>query len=259
MNTPVFLTSKSLNHPSIRHGFFTRLGGVSQGLQDDSHDDLAVSYHTGLEIDEVTINRTRVQEAFGAKFVSAKQVHGAKVINVKRDWDPLNPPVADGLVTSQRALGIGVLTADCVPVLFADITAGVVGACHGGWRSLREGIIEATIAEMEKKGGLRERIIAVIGPCLGIKSYEVSHDFPANFKGTLKHYRSLFIPSENPEKLMFDLPLAANGFLKQAGLEKIDILDFDTLTNKDRFFSHRRATRLGQPDLGRQISIIAVN
>ncbi len=257
MTCPTFLSAPNLQHPQLRHGFFTRLGGVSQGLQDQGRDDLAVGLHSGLPLVEVLENRRRAEQAFGLPFVSARQVHGAEVVTVTAPWGPGAAPPADGLVTTQTDLGLGVLTADCVPILLADARARVIGACHGGWRGLKAGIVEATVAAMVALGAQRPQIQAAIGPCLGGQSYEVGREFPEHFEGLIPH-ATLFQPAANADKVLFDLPAAVRAFLDLAGLAAPTALDQDTFQHPRWFFSHRRATRAGERDQGRQISLIAL-
>ncbi len=259
MTRPTFLCSPNLQHPRLRHGFFTRLGGVSQGLQDQGTGDLAIGLHSDLPLGEVLENRRRTQQVFGLPFVSARQVHGAEVVTVTAPWVAGAGPTADALVSAKAGLGLGVLTADCVPILLADVGAGVVGACHGGWRGLKAGVVEATVAAMAALGARRPQIKAAIGPCLGPQSYEVGHEFPEHFEGLIPQAATLFKPGASADKVLFDLPAAAKAFLVSAGLPAPTVLDQDTFRHSRLFFSHRRATRAGERDQGRQISLIALN
>ena len=258
MIQPRFLTAPNLQHPRLCHGFFMRGGGISQGLQDRGRNDLAVGFHTGLPFAEVLENFRRVEGVFGHPFVTAHQVHGVKVEIVHAPWPAGRGPIADALVTTIPGLGLGVLTADCVPILLADTDQGVVGACHGGWRGLKAGIVESTVAAMVSVGANRSQIQAAIGPCLGPNSYEVQYDFVQNFAKVTSDAAVLFRPGPSSNKRFFNLPMAAKLLLQKEGLNRLFTVEKDTFSNSSLFFSHRRATLTGDRDQGRQISLIAL-
>ena len=257
---PKSLTAPILANPKITHGFFSRRGGVCQGLQDGQTNDLSAGFSPMTDPGSIQENRRRVAHEFGHPFVTAKQVHGAEVLTVTEPWDPLDDVrEADGLVTTQRKLGLGILTADCGPIVFADLDQGVIGACHAGWRGVKAGVIDATVRAMVDLGARRGRILAVLGPCMGRMTYEVGLDFPDNFKGALDHHRSYFRPAVARDKLLFDMPRAIRSKLEDAGIRRPHLMDRDTYIEKADFFSFRRATHNKEADYGRQISLIALN
>ena len=259
MTAPHFLTADCLHSPRLSHGFFTRQGGVCPPLQDHRAQGLSAGFSAQANPKDILENRRRIEGVFGLPFVTAQQVHGAKVLFVDAPWDPLNQPrEADGLVTNQPGLGLGILTADCGPVLLADLRAGVIGACHVGWRGLRAGVIEASLNAMIALGAMRSHICAALGPCIGPLSYEVDLDFPDHFSGVLADHRSFFTPSLQQGKLLFDLPRAISAALGASGIRQPEILPYDTFTQTHDFFSYRRAQYERQADYGRQISLIAL-
>ena len=259
MVVPHFLTSQILNHQGITHGFFTRQGGVCQGLQDGMANDLSAGYSDDVDPKSITENRRRIENEFGLPFVTAKQVHGAEVLTVTEPWDALKTPKeADGLVTNQPGLALGILTADCGPILLADPEMQVIGACHAGWKGVKAGVIQATVAAMVALGAQRRQIRAALGPCMGRVSYEVGMAFPDNFTGVLPHHRSYFRPGVSRDKLLFDMPRAIATTLEEAGVRRPEILNRDTYVEKDLFFSYRRATLNKQASYGRQISLIGL-
>ena len=259
MSEPLVLRSPALDDSRLRHGFFTRVGGVSQGLQDGKRDDLALDFRPELPPQEVRENRARAAAAFGAPFVTAQQVHGASVLSVTDLWDAQTAPrQADGLVTDRKDLGLGILSADCAPILFADLEAAVIGACHAGWRGLQAGVIDATVQAMVALGARPAQMRAVLGPCLGRLSFEVSLDFPDEFATVLPRHRAYFRPAVRRDRLLFDMPRAVGSLCEAAGLPRLQVLDLDTYTQRDRFFSYRRATHAQDGDGGRQISLIAL-
>lgn len=259
MVVPHFITSQTLSDQGIHHGFFTRQGGVCQGLQDGMANDLSAGYSDDADPESITENRKRIENEFGLPFVTAKQVHGADVLTVTEPWDALeDPKEADGLATNQPGLALGILTADCGPILFADPEMQVIGACHAGWKGVKAGIIQATVAAMVALGAQRRQIQAVLGPCMDRVSYEVGMDFPDNFTGVLPRHRSYFRPGVARDKLLFDMPRAIATTLEDSGIRKPEILNRDTFVEKDLFFSYRRATQNGQASYGRQISLIGL-
>ena len=257
---PTALTAPVLEHSKITHGFFMRHGGVCQGLQDGRVNDLSAGFSPKVDPESIQENRRRIVHEFGYPFVTAKQVHGARVLTVTEPWDAWQAArEADGLVTVERKLGLGILTADCGPILFADPEKGVVGACHAGWKGLKAGIIGATVRAMVDLGGRTGHIIAALGPCMGRMTYEVGLEFPDYFDDVLEHHRSYFRPAIARDKLLFDMPRAIRAKLEHTGVSRPHMVDRDTFTDRDNFFSYRRATRNGEADYGRQISLIALN
>ena len=238
----------------VPHGFFGRRGGVSQGLVAG----LNVGWGSGDDRDTIAENRRRAVEAVmpEARLVTVHQVHSAKVVEAG-DWPEENRPQADALVTDRPGLLIGILTADCAPVLLADREAGVVGAAHAGWRGAATGVVEATVDAMERLGAQRTRIAAAVGPCIGARSYEVDHAFAERFLAA-DPASELFFSDGPAGKPHFDLEAFVVTRAAAAGLLSMEALGADTYGRPDRFYSYRRATHHGEPDYGRQISLIGL-
>lgn len=239
----------------VAHGFLGRRGGVSTGL----HASLNVG--TGSTDDPATIadNRRRATEAVlpGARLVTLYQVHSADAVAVIEPFEERLRPHADALVTDRPGLAIGILTADCAPVLFADREAGVIGAAHAGWKGALGGVTDSTISLMEALGARRERIAAAIGPCIARASYEVDDGFLRRFAGADPANERFFAGSRAGHH-QFDLEAYVASRLAAAGLTRIEALGLDTYADPERFYSFRRATHRGEPDYGRQISIIGI-
>ena len=207
------------------------------------------------------MNRAVVARALGVaegQVVTAHQVHSAEAIEVTAPWAVDARPKLDGLVTRTKGLAIGVLTADCGPVLFADVEAGLVGACHAGWKGALIGITDATIVLMEKLGAKRERMVAVLGPTIGQESYEVGPEFPQAFLNQSADHSRFFKPSLKEGHHMFDLPGYLMMRLKQAEVGVTRNLSLDTYSDEAQFYSYRRATHRGEKDYGRLMSAIAL-
>ena len=245
------ITHTLLEHDSLRHGFFTREGGMSSGL----YGSLNVGIGSGDDPKKVQQNREIVAEHFGTDtdhLMTCFQVHSREVVTVDTPGAPRAE--ADGMVTNTPGLVLGILTADCAPVLFADTEAGVIGAAHAGWKGALRGVLDNTIDAMEKLGAVRTRIHAVVGPCIGPESYEVGQDFIEEFiRQDSSHIR--FCHEHKDGGVAFDLP----GFvLARLALINVDAVwtGDDTLTDEQRFFSYRRKTLRGEADYGRQISAI---
>jgi YfiH family protein len=242
-------------HRRVRHGFFTRQGGVSAGL----YSSLNCGFGSGDERAAVAENRARVAGALGGPadgLVTVHQVHGTAVAQVDRPWRPDAAPKADALVTRTPGVVLGILAADCAPVLLADAEAGVIGAAHAGWRGALAGVVEAAVAAMEQIGATRARIVAAIGPCIGAASYEVGADFADRFIAEDAANRRFFTQGRVPDKRQFDLPGYLAGRLAGVGLARVDALGLDTLSDPARWFSYRRSCLAHEPDYGRQISAI---
>lgn len=252
---PESITAPALQAmPGIAHGFFTRRGGVSDGL----YASLNCGPGSADKPENVAENRRRVAAALGAAtLASLYQVHGRDVITVDEGYDAGTRPKADGMVSRQRGVALGILSADCTPVLFADSEAGVVGACHAGWRGALAGITDATLQAMLALGADRNRIRAAIGPTIRQASYEVSEPFRSAFTAADTANQDFFGPGKRPGHWQFDLPGYLARRLERAGVAFAD-LGLDTLSDSDRFFSYRRITLAGEPDYGRQISAIAL-
>lgn len=234
---------------NIPHGFLGRSGGVSTGTLTG----LNCGWGSGDDRESIAENRRRAVGAVlpEARLVTVHQVHSAEVVEAG-DWPDDNRPHADALVTDRPGLLLGILTADCAPILLADAQAGVIGAAHAGWRGAVAGVAEATVAAMERLGARRERIAAAVGPCIAQRNYEVDHAFAERLG---PEYERFFTdgPAGKPH---FDLESFVVASLAAASVTRIEALGLDTYAAPDRFFSYRRATHGGEPDYGRQISLI---
>lgn len=241
----------------IRHAFFGREGGVSQGL----YASLNCGFGSSDEKAKVAKNRALAMECLGIeaeRLVTPYQVHSPDAIAVSAPWRDGETPRADALVTNQAGLAVGVLTADCAPVLLADPRAGVVGAAHAGWRGALAGVLESAVAAMEGLGARRENILAGIGPCIGKGSYEVGPEFPEPFLAQDEQNGEFFAPAKRAGHLFFDLKGYAARRLALMGLGDVQALPCDTLSEEDRFFSYRRSCLRGEADYGRALSAIAI-
>jgi YfiH family protein len=250
LQTPEFVTHPAINVP---HGFFTRRGGVSQG----PYASLNASLSGGDDVAHVTENRARVAAELGVcadHLVGLRQVHGTETVTVNAPWPAGAGPAADALVTATPGIAIGVITADCAPVLFQDRHANIIGAAHAGWRGAAAGILEATAAAMAALGA--RHIVAVIGPCIGQDSYEVGPDLYDAITPTLPGAAKFFRPGRRPDRWQFDLAGYCVARLQAAGLQAVHALGLDTLPDSERFFSHRRRTLSGGGNIGHQISAI---
>ena len=238
----------------IRHGFFTRIGGVSDGL----YGSLNCGYGSGDEAARVTENRARVAGRLAVepeRLVTLYQVHSPTVVAVGRPWATGEAPEADAMVTDRPGLALGILTADCVPVLFADAEAGVVGAAHAGWKGACAGVVAATVAAMTRLGARPERMAAAIGPCIAQSSYEVGPEFPGRFTPADAGF---FVPAPRPGHFLFDLAGLVEGRLAACGIPAVRRCPNDTAAEEEHFFSYRRATLRGEPVYGRGISVIVL-
>lgn len=274
MTSPI--TDTLLEHPAIRHGFFTREGGVSTGIFASLNVGLGSSDDAG----NVKENRARVAAYFDApteRLLTCYQVHSPDVVTLglkalggdkqealarvrgglaqtqQTTQDDVRP-TADAMVTDIPSLVLGILTADCAPVLFADPAMGVIGAAHAGWKGALGGVLENTITAMETLGARRASMRVVIGPCIGPNSYEIGPEFEARFIEENEAYERFFAENDNGKRC-FDLPAFVRGRLALAGVDA-HWCDHDTLGDTDRFFSYRRKTLQGEQDYGRQVSAI---
>jgi YfiH family protein len=242
------LTSKLLDLPGVRHAFFTRRGGVSEGL----YESLNVGAGSNDDPIHVAENRRRAAAHLGGTLVTAYQVHSAVAFGVEGAW-PGGPPEGDAIVTKTPGVICGALAADCAPILLADAEARVVGAAHAGWKGALGGIAEAAIERMEALGADRRRIVAAIGPCIGPGSYEVGPEFQARFVQADVGNARFFQPGD-ADRFMFDLPAYVLDRLHKAGVDRAEWIGQDTCADADQFFSNRHAFHRGDADYGRLLS-----
>lgn len=259
------LTIGSLNEqPGIRHGFFTRNGGSSQGIY------ASLNCGFGAEDDDadtVTGNRQAALTTLSPEathLVTVYQCHSAEAVVVDSPWAPQDAPRADAMVTNEPNLALGILTADCVPVLFADAEGGVIGAAHAGWRGALTGVLDATLSAMQTLGAQSSRITVGIGPAIAQRSYEVGPEFPAAFLDQDKENETFFCPAQRDGHFFFDIKGYVARRLAQLGLRDVHALPCDTYAEEERFFSYRRACHRnetgshGKIDYGRGLSAICL-
>ncbi|MCW6508124.1 peptidoglycan editing factor PgeF [Lichenifustis flavocetrariae] len=246
-----------LNYPRVGHAFFMRHGGVSEGIY--------ASLNGGVgskdSRDAVMENRRRMAEAIGVapdRFLVPFQVHSNLAIAVDRPWAEDERPQVDGIVTRTPGLAIGVTGADCGMVLFADPQGGVVGACHAGWKGALNDVAGATISTMLGLGARRDRIVAVLGPTIAQKSYEVGPEFVARFTDIDPKFSRFFKPSVNEGHSLFDLPGFIGMRCRAAGVGLFENTDRDTYSDEESFYSYRRATHRGEADYGRLVGVIVL-
>lgn len=240
---------------AARHGFFTRAGGVSEGI----YRGLNVGLGSKDERERVEENRARVARWFSVtpdRLATLHQVHSPDVVLVDETYDGARPQ-ADAMVSVTPGMVLGVLSADCGPILFCDPEARIVGAAHAGWKGALYGVLESTIAAMERLGAKRENILASLGPSIGRHNYEVGPEFVERFLAVDKDYGCYFTPSAKADHAMFDLPGLTTQRLTDAGVTA-ENLDICTYPDEDRFFSYRRTVHRQEPDYGRQISAIMI-
>ena len=254
---PTPITTPALDAaPGIGHGFFTRSGGVSAGL----YKGLNVGIGSNDDPQSVRANRARVAESFGLapdKLVSPHQVHSADAVIVDHPFGPERPR-ADAVVTKTPGLLLGILTADCGPVLFADSRNRIIGAAHAGWQGAVNGILESTVEAMETLGAQRDDIVAVLGPTISQKNYEVGPEFVARLTSLDADNNRWLVPSEKPDHAMFNLPGYIVRRLANFGVSA-QWTGHCTYGDEDSFFSYRRTTHRREPDYGRQISAICIH
>lgn len=241
----------------IRHEFFTREGGVSGGI----FASLNCGLGSGDDIDCVRENRARAASRLDVRapaLLSLHQVHGRDVVAVDAPWQEGARPKADAMVTKRSGIALGILTADCAPVLFADDDAGVIGAAHAGWRGLLAGVIEATLQAMVQLGARAERVAARVGPTIGRESYEVGPEFPAPFLAADPANARFFRPALRPGHHMFDLSAACVARLAAAGVAAASASTADTCRDAALYFSYRRSVLTGERDYGRGLSAIVL-
>ena len=253
----MFIQAPALaSQPGIRHAFFTRQGGVSDGIYASLNGGIGSSDEPA----KVQENRRRMAEALGVEHdavISVYQVHSPDAVIVEGPWRGERPK-ADAMVTAMPGLALGITTADCGPVLFADEEARVIGAAHAGWRGAVTGVLESTLTAMERLGARREKIVAVLGPTISQNAYEVGPDFIRRFTEEAPGHGRFFKEAERPDHAMFDLPGFIGGRLEAAGIGAFTNLGLCTYSDEDRFFSYRRTTHRKEPDYGRLISAITL-
>ncbi|MDO8876178.1 MAG: peptidoglycan editing factor PgeF [Pseudolabrys sp.] len=243
--------------PDIRHAFFTRTGGVSQGVY--------ASLNGGVgsqdSPEQVAENRVRMALALGVapeRFLTPYQIHSPDVVVADSPWTTHTRPRADAIVTREPGLAVGVSTADCGPLLFADDKARVVGAAHAGWRGAFTGVIDATLAAMEKLGADRSNITVALGPTIRQANYEVGPEFVERFLAADADNARFFSDAARAGHAMFDLTGYIAARVQQAGIVKFDDLGLCTYAEPELFYSFRRSTHLNEPDYGRHINAIAL-
>jgi YfiH family protein len=241
----------------VQHAFFSRRGGVSGGL----YASLNCGYGSGDAEENVAQNRRIAMDQLGltaGRLATCYQVHSAKVVAVERAWVRGQAPRADAMVTRIAGIALGILTADCAPILFHDPVAGVIGAAHGGWRGALSGIGEETIAMMVASGAERDRIRAAIGPCISRNSYEVGPEFPERFSGADAASMSYFAPAPRAGHFLFDLPGYIECRLARSGVGMVQRTGYDTFAEDALFFSYRRSCLRSERAYGRGLSVIVL-
>jgi polyphenol oxidase len=241
----------------IRHAFFTRGGGVSPGI----YASLNAGVGSNDDPQHVAANRARMAASLGVapeRFLTCYQIHSPDVVVADTPWSAQARPRADAIVTDRPGLAIGISTADCGPVLFADPQARIVGAAHAGWRGALAGVTDATIAAMERLGADRARIVAAIGPMIRQPNYEVGPDLMERFIAADPANRRFFVPSDREGHFMFDLAGYVAGRLAAAGIGAVEDLGACTYADPEQFYSYRRMTHRGEADYGRHINAIVL-
>ena len=244
--------------PGLRHAFFTRAGGVSDGLY--------ASLNGGIGSNDdpanVAENRRRMAAQMGVApghFLGVHQIHSSDAVVATGPWQGGSRPRADAIVTRSEGLAIGVTAADCGPVLLVDPNARVIGAAHAGWKGALAGVVEATVAAMEELGAKRDNVVAALGPCIGHRSYEVGPEFVAAFAAAGDDTARHFARSRRAGHSMFNLNAYVAERAARAGIGRFEDLRLDTYADERRFFSYRRATHRKEPDYGRLMSVIVMN
>ncbi|HEX3675528.1 MAG TPA: peptidoglycan editing factor PgeF [Rhizomicrobium sp.] len=249
------LILKAKDLPEAAHGFFGREGGVSTGI----FASLNCGPGSGDDLAAVQTNRERVREALAAvHLVTLYQVHSADAVIVNAPWEMGKGPHADAMATATRGIALGILTADCAPVLLADTQAGVIGAAHAGWKGAFTGVIGSVLAAMEKLGADRQRVCAAIGPAISQANYEVGPEFHDRFHDADQDAGRFFALSDRAGHFRFDLEAYVVHRLREAGVGAVEGVFRDTYSQDTEFFSFRRATHRGETGYGRQISAIAL-
>lgn len=249
------IKADNLNDPRLAHGFFGRPGGISTGV----YAGLNCGPGSGDVRDAVLENRRRAMDALGGPtLVTCYQVHSAACVTVTAPWQTGEAPHADAMVTTKQGIALGILTADCAPVLFADAEAGVIGAAHAGWKGAIGGVTDSTLAAMEALGADRARIAAAIGPCIAQASYEVDGAFRSRFLDAAPSNDAFFTAGQRDGHFHFALESYVAQRLADAGVSDIARIGRDTYADSDAFFSFRRATHRGEKDYGRDLSAVTL-
>ena len=252
------MTAEILNAPrELRHAFFTREGGVSAA----PYDSLNCGYGSGDDRGRVSENRARALRLAALhpdSLVTAYQTHSTRVAVVEEPPPAGQWPRVDAFVANRPGITLGILTADCAPVLLADPDSGVIGAAHAGWRGALDGVVGETVAAMARLGARPQRIAAAVGPCIGKDSYEVGPEFPGPFLAQGAARARFFRPAARAGHFLFDLAGYVAALLAEAGVETIEVLPFDTCADPERFFSWRRTCHEGGTAYGRLLSAIAL-
>ena len=252
----MFCASTLESCDSVRHGFFTRQGGVSKGM----YGSLNCGLGSRDDAESVRQNRALVAETLGVpagRLLTLYQIHSATAVIVDKPWNG-EAAEADALVTRTPGLAIGALTADCAPILLCDPQARVIAAAHAGWRGALSGVAEATIAAMEELGAKRERVVAVIGPSISQRAYEVGSDYVDRFLAEEPASEAFFMTDESSGEPHFDLSGYVAERLSRAGVGSVSDLGLCTYCDETRLFSYRRSQHHGEEDYGRQISAIVL-
>lgn len=249
------LQSQALLHGSVAHGFFGRQGGASDGI----YASLNCGYGSGDDSVSVCENRTRVATWLGTReeqLITLYQIHSADALHVTAPWPRTAPPKADAMATTLRGVALGVLAADCAPILLSDHQAGVIGCAHSGWKGAIGGVAESVVRMMEQLGATRARIHAAVGPCISQPSYEVGPEFLARFVEEDVENKRYFVSSPREGHWQFDLPGYVTARVKATGIGAVETLNMCTYEHNDAYFSFRRTTHRGETDYGRNVSAI---
>lgn len=254
----MILHSSNLQSQAVSHGFLGRTGGVSEGI----FASLNCGPGSGDGRPHVIENRRRalaeLSTGANAKLLTLYQIHSPDAVIVTEPWEIGEAPRADAMATNMCGVAMGILTADCAPVLFADINARVIGAAHAGWKGAFGGVVESCIASMEHLSATRANIAAAIGPCISQANYEVGAEFLARVRDVNPQNERYFVPSDKPDHFRFDLSGYVASRLAEAGIENVETISACTYADEVDFFSYRRATHRGEPDYGRQLSAIVL-
>lgn len=243
--------------PGVRHAFFERAGGVSEGL----YSSLNCGYGAKDPAANVSTNRKRALGALDLdadRLVIPYQVHSDQAMVVQRPWTREDAPKVDAMATREPGLALGILTADCVPVLLADAEARVVGGAHAGWRGALNGVLQAVVDAMVSLGAAPRRIVAGIGPAIGADSYEVGPEFPGAFLAEAESNRVFFRPAARRGHFLFDIKGYVEHRIRATGVSVVETTSYDTCAETERFFSYRRACLRQEPDYGRGLSTICL-
>lgn len=257
VSEPLALGAENLRLPGVRHGFFTRRGGVSAGV----YESLNGGVGSRDELAHVRENRARMAARLGVaatRLLVPFQIHSSDAVAVSAPWPEDARPRCDALATRAKGLALGVTGADCGMLLCADAGAGVVGAAHAGWKGALFGIIEATLEAMERLGARRPDVHIALGPTIGAKSYEVGPEFLARFLAEDEAYAGFFSPSGKEGRALFDLPGFIAARIEKLGVASFENLRIDTYADEERCFSYRRSVHRAEPDYGRLVSAIAL-